>query len=819
VRPRACLVRACALASLLAPLRGYCGELDLTRAFSAFAAERERTGARAALPAFVMNRGHDQLSLLAERVDPTAEPPPGATPLAGNWFALELTSQRALGLGQYPGFRFDWSPGRRLLLDRADGWVRASSARAASGRSGRGVVVGIVDSGVDVLHADLRRVDGTTRVRWFLDFGRPPLGRHPELEVELGCHGPSECAIYDADDIDELIGNGIALDEPRDSVGHGTHVASLAAGNGLSQAPPRYVGVAPEAELVVARVTSTGIGITDADIVRATRFVFERAFALGLPAVANLSLGSDFGAHDGSSGLERALSTFVGAEQPGRAIVIAAGNSAGLYVDSSGERPEPLGVHTELHLPRDSSVSVPLLTPVRPPGDARLDVWLEMRAGDAVSVGLELDGATLIAPVAPGGSASVRREGFEVGVHNQDPNDEPTHNPSANVLLRGDWPASSDFALKLEGRGTVALWVQGLGALDPSRGPGPLVRNGIKAGTINVPASHPLLLAVGATLNRREWTDAAGRAVSIPGHGALELAPEDTTAFFSSAGPNSLGVMKPDLVAPGANLIGALTPFADPRYGSGGGLFGADANCAPDQQCYVTDEFHAVGSGTSLAAPLVAGAIALLLEADPTLTQQALRALLQAGARPLEGVVFSEQQVGIGALDVEGALAAEAEATNPSLRTPGSGSWLVAAAPHAHPDAAWPLVFHAELRDDEGRIADGFDPRRLLLEVRGASVVEPLFRVAPGLYRFSVAAADDAGGRSLRVVLRFDGREVASRELAIEVDTHTASHAVSTRGGCAVSGTGSARAAAVMVGVLWFWSSRRRRQRRDAKQP
>ena len=63
-------------------------------------------------------------------------------------------------------------------------------------------------------------------------------------------------------------------------------------------------------------MTATGSGISDADIVRAAQFLFARAEELGSPAVLNLSLGSNFGAHDGSSALERALSELIGPDQP-----------------------------------------------------------------------------------------------------------------------------------------------------------------------------------------------------------------------------------------------------------------------------------------------------------------------------------------------------------------------------------------------------------------------------------------------------------------------------------------------------------------------
>jgi subtilisin family serine protease len=742
------------------------------------------------LPRVLSNREDGLVSLLVERLDASRPWPSSATRLGGEWGALELGADQLPELySAHPGFRFEWSPGRRLLMDRADGWVRASRVRADSGRSGAGVVVGIVDSGVDVAHADLRRADGSTRVRWLVDFSRPVLGRHPELEAELGCGSANECAVYSAEDIDELIANDVTGDEPRDTVGHGTHVASLAAGNGLSSSPARYVGVAPEAELMVAKVTATGSGISDADIVRAVRFLFDRADELGRPAALNLSLGSNFGAHDGSSALERALSELIGPEHPGRALVLAAGNSGGLYVDPDGAYPDPLGVHTELHLPEGDVARVPIVTPDLRSGAAGIDGWIEMRPGDSTSIAVELDGRTWLGPVGPGEAASDRRGELEITLQGQ--TDSPLSNPSARFLIRGTWPTSSRFAVRFEGHATLGLWLEGSGALDPSLSLGPLVPLAIKEGTVNVPASSPELIAVGATLNRSDWVDAAGTAISMPAHGALAEAPLDTTAYFSSAGPNTRGVMKPDLVAPGANLAGALSSYADPRTHDGG-MFAADERCPDSEECFVVDGAHAIASGTSLAAPLVTGAIALLFETDPTLTQAEVRALLQAGARPTEGVVFSEQQVGIGALDVEGAVAAQSELVTPSEREPGRASWLTPAASFARPDPSWPLVFHAELRDDDGKIADGFDARRLALTVSNGAVAEPPTRLSPGLYRFSVTAPDGSGGETLRVALRFDGRVLLERELPIAVDPALARRPPSVRGGCAFSGAARA---------------------------
>lgn len=791
------------LAGALAFPRAASAQVDLPRAFVEAA---HATPDALRLPRVLSNRGDGRVSLLAERLEASRPFPAGATRFGGEWAAIELDLEQLPAFySAHPGFRFEWSPGRRLLMDRADGWIRASKVRADSGRTGAGVVVGIVDSGVDVTHPDLRRADGSTRVRWFVDFSRPVLGRHPELEAELGCGTSNDCAVYSAADIDELIANDVAGDEPRDTVGHGTHVASLAAGNGLSTSPPRYVGVAPEAELMVAKVTATGSGISDADIVRAVQFLFDRADELGRPAALNLSLGSNFGPHDGSSALERALSELIGPDHPGRALVLAAGNSGGLYVDPSGRYPQPLGVHTELHVPEGDVARVPIVTPDLRSGSAGIDAWLEMRPEDSVSIAIELDGETWLGPVGPGQAASDVRGDLEVTLQGQA--DSLLSNPSARLLIRGSWPASSRFSLRFEGHGSVGVWLEGVGALDPSLSLGPLLPLAIKEGTVNVPASSPELIAVGATLNRTDWIDAEGTPISMPAHGSLSEAPLDTTAYFSSAGPNTRGVMKPDLVAPGANIAGALSAYADPRTARGG-MFAADERCPDTEQCFVVDDTHAIASGTSLAAPLVAGAVALLFEADPTLTQAGVRALLQAGARPTEGAVFSEQQLGIGALDIEGALAAQAELVTPSQREPGRASWLSPAASFARPDPAWPLVFHAEFRDDDGKIADGFDARRLSLALSNAALAEPPTRLAPGLYRFSVTAPAGSGGATLKVALRFDGRTLLERELPIAVDPALARRPASVRGGCALSGT--ARAPLELGWLLAAWALRRR---------
>jgi subtilisin family serine protease len=733
----------------------------------------------------------DAVSVIVQ-APPGVALPNGVVPIAEGIGVLDLSVERFAELArERADVRFGWSPPLRLLLDRADDWVSASSFRNETGLTGRGAMIGVIDSGVDASHPDLRAPDGRTRIRYWVDFSRSPAGLHPELESELGCDGDVPCAVLSGDDIDTLLSNADSSDDPRDGLGHGTHVASLAAGNGLSSNPPRFVGVAPEAELIVVRATRPSGVILDADVLRATRFVFERAGELGMPAVVNLSLGSDFGGHDGGSSLERGLAALVGPEHPGRAIVVAAGNSAGLYADLTPELPGPFGIHTEVHVPHGASALVPIVTPGQGARGVQgaVYVWIATRDGDDLKIGIEDSSGTVIAPIAPGLADQVESGDVTITVINQSdapPSPIPSDSHGAVVMISGTWPSERTFGLKLEGLASARIWVQGTGQLSPDVSLGPLLPRAQKEGTVNVPASSPHVIAVGATLNRSSWTDHTGEAVTFSEHGSLLDPPADTVAFFSSAGPNALGVLKPDIVAPGANVIGAMSREADPRDPASAGIFAGLERCAGfDAECFVVDDGHAVSSGTSMAAPVVAGAVALLFERDPGLDQDAVRALLAAGARELAGVVLLEQQVGAGGLDLMGAL--EALAAGALERLPGKESVLVLSSSFAHPDPGWPLEGLIELRDDEGRIADGFEPARLSIAADFAVVHGGLRRVAPGLMSFSLRVPARSGGKTLRLRVTFDGEPLLARDVPVAVDRPLSQELPTARGGCALA--------------------------------
>jgi MYXO-CTERM domain-containing protein len=303
----------------------------------------------------------------------------------------------------------------------------------------------------------------------------------------------------------------------------------------------------------------------------------------------------------------------------------------------------------------------------------------------------------------------------------------------------------------------------------------------------------------------------------MPSVGSIDNTPLDTIAYFSAAGPNALGMLKPDIVAPGVFVAGAMARTVDPRNVSGG-MFSSQGRCPAHGDCFVVDQTHAIASGTSMASPIVAGAIALLFERDPTLTQDAVRAILQAGARPLQGIVIDPRQIGPGALDLEGALAVATAGDSPALRLPSDQSWLTLSASFAHPDPHWPVIGYLDLRDETGKLADGFDPDRLRLVTHTAVVGEDLTRVAPGFFRFEVTAPGDAGGQTLGVQVYFDQQLIAAKELPIAVDRWVATDGVSARGGCAVSSPeGAPSAGGHTFSALFLVLAVRRRRYMRAK--
>ena len=752
------------------------------------------TGVRAGTSRGVL--GRDTLSAIVEL--PEDATPPGVQRVSPHFGVMQgpLADLDAFSTA-HPTWPLSWSTPLRPLLDRAALWTGAPTFRNETGLAGRGAIIGIIDTGADITHPDLQNADGTTRIAYFIDYSRGPAGL--ERDAESHCSTAVPCAVYGEKDIDALIAAGKASTISTDSVGHGTHVASLAAGNGGRQ--KRYVGIAPEAPLIIARAIDSSNEISDSTVLSAASLVFTLADQLGKPAVLNLSLGSNFGPHDGSSALERGLADLVGDDHPGRAIVVAAGNSAGLFDGDLGY-PSPFGVHTDVSIPPASSVDVPVLTPPAPSaGDTvsgTIFVWASFRPGDDIAVGVETSSGELAPVQAKGQLGTFGVEGQltatvavhalselrQLGVPDED---------AAAVIIEGTWPRNETFSLRLAGAGSASLWVDATGDVgSDSGGIGALFPASTKEATMTIPACNAALISVGATLNRTSWTDRVGAPITLTSFGGVTDPPLDSVGFFSSAGPTSDQRLKPDILAPGAFVVGAMSHDADPRT-SASSIFGETGSCTPAADCSVIDATHAVTVGTSMAAPIVTGAVALLLEQNPKLTAQQALTLLQAGARHPQGRVPYLAQLGAGVLDLPGILDVEKAEATKVVRTPAAkNSFLSVGASYAHPDPSWTVPVLLKMRDADGKPADGFDASKLAVEVTSGRLASDVARAAPGLYRLAVAADRDTGGADLGIRVKFDGQVIAAESIPIAVDISTARGGFSARGGCSVASSGSA---------------------------
>ncbi|MBW2527570.1 MAG: S8 family serine peptidase, partial [Deltaproteobacteria bacterium] len=737
-----------------------------------------------------------RLPLLVELPSDVSAEERGLLPVAPGMGAAYLTvAEWRRFTARHPDLIARLSPPRRPLLDVAEGWTRSTEFRVETGLDGTGVVVGIIDTGLDVTHPDFLHPDGSSRVAWMM-IGGEPLHIHPELEQRYGCTDPAQspCAILSAAEIDERLSNAVDGDEPTDRTGHGTHVASTAAGNGgvLPGLEPRFVGVAPGATLIVA-APSPSNEFSDPAILNSARFVFELADAMNMPAVVNVSLGSDFGPHDGTSALEKGLAAMVGPRAPGHALVVAAGNSGDLYRFDDGG---PFGVHTEVHVSPSAVSRVPMTVPgwegtVSGTGY----VWITFRPGDEVAVGLEgPEGDEWIGLVDPGEEAGYESDGDSAGVINNLPSAGSTITADTNsavVIFDGSWAAEEQFAVLLQGRGDAQLWVTGTGGVAPgAAGLGLSFEKATKPGTIGVPATHPDLIAVGCTLNRIIWKPfGVPGIVELAAFGGLSPPVAESTCYFSGAGPTPTGNMKPDLLAPGAYVAGAMSRDADPRRTTGGVFEGV--GCPADlPACHVVDDGHALTTGTSMASPQVAGAIALLLQRAPDATQAELRELLQAGAHHPQGAVPADYQLGAGALDLLGALDVLEAQDDERRQADPAWSYFVLSSPYARPDPSWPVHGLVQLRTGDGGVA--VHPTvRPSLHVDGGTVVQPLTLVRGGMWRFTVAAPSGSGGEVLRIEVRYRGASLGVKALPIGADQWIAESGITARGsGCTVATAG-----------------------------
>jgi subtilisin family serine protease len=475
-----------------------------------------------------------------------------------------------------------------------------------------------------------------------------------------------------------------------------------------------------------------------------------------------------------------------------------------------------------------------------------VQVWVTLRRGADLKIGLEGPDGEWIPPVAAGKQGGKSTDDYQAAVvygpHLKDsPIPEGSH--SGVVLWQNKWPSGTYF-VTLEGSGMAELYMQGLGETAIT-GPKPAYFvHGVREGTINLPATHPSIIGVGATVNRGQWSSIDGadvvRQISVlDREGGLPLKQaitrQATTAdqrplvdgevcWFSSAGPTVTGVPKPEISAPGGFVVSAMSRTAKP--GMFQSMFTTRAcpasQTSDNSRCLQIDDNHGIAVGTSMASPMVAGVVALLLQQDPTLTQDKVLALLQAGAHRFRQPAPFEDQAGPGEVDALASLDALDQMKNPTLQLPAlEQSWVTLSADYVSADGSTPLTAIVELRTADGlHRADFFDAPRLqpvlIVDGKELSPRPQLVRRGPGVWFFVYNAAPGLGGTSATFGATFDGAPiVAARTIPIATDRWSAAYPSAAHGSaCAFGPTGGGPLlGGTALAALAFAFVRRRRSR------
>lgn len=516
---------------------------------------------------------------------------------------------------------------------------------------GAGVIVGVIDSGFDYRHGSFRKPDGKTRILALWDqaprsvppgYGGPPSG------------GSNVGIEYTQGDIDRALQSETDPDESKrvrlPVMGkHGTHVAGIAAGDGSQPGrcadPGKYVGVAPEADLILVKLSpEADVGVSLRTI-NAFDFIWSHWTVSGHPVVVNMSLGDNMGPHDGTSLLERELDLDLAV--PGRAVVKSAGNEGDGNRHAEGQVAPGGSVDLAFAVCPTHRVSRQL--ELWYPGAQRLEVivvapgWPSPPTSPVVKPG---DPPRRPWVVNPGHAADRQTQVFISSEVNDPHNGDNRIRVDMSAPATGSLPGGK-WALRLRNPGGAAVafdcWIErpsGEGDREPPKFI-PDERNYriTRHKTITIPGTSHKVITVGAYNS--------GNFLGI-GDGEL--------ADFSSFGPTRKDTksrkerIKPDICAPGNSVTSALP--IDPKN--------------PCSDCCLTA--YVADRGTSMAAPHVTGVVALIFQKSPNLTaDQVKRQLMEAAGRP-KGVTgtLPNSEWGAGKLEAPGAV-------NPPSRAASGG--------------------------------------------------------------------------------------------------------------------------------------------------
>ncbi len=485
----------------------------------------------------------------------------------------------------------------KLLLDkaRADGNVdlAQSETNGLGSYTGKGIVIGIVDTGMYTDHIDFFSSDRKRyRIKkyWQQDQWPGKLYKSPK-NFDYGREMVDSASIrrmyYD------LSGQT-----------HGTHVAGIATGADIESG---LQGVAPDADIVLVSTDLHGDHVIDG-----VKYCFEYADSVKKPCVVNLSIGNTLGPRDGTSESDEALNAMTG---PGRIIVGAAGNDGSKIVHAS-----------KAFTAGDEEMKV--VFNCTPGKTAAGEIWgsqgenltVQAKLVDITTdeVSMESDIEDTSAPkgfTKDLGQYGTIQIASEVNPVNGRPHIQL-------VAAMGYLPDNSRLVLSIKGKdgGEAHVWAAQESTIEQIHKEG--YTDGDAKYTVNeIGGTAKDVISVGSYNTRTlveyingtsyDYTSFAGNVGAI--------------SSFSSAGPTLDGRMKPDVAAPGAEIYSAAV-----KNGDGG----FDVSQASKKVTYDgKDYYYWSNQGTSMAAPFVTGTVALWLQAKPTLSPEEVKEVINKSSR------------------------------------------------------------------------------------------------------------------------------------------------------------------------------------------
>ena len=495
--------------------------------------------------------------------------------------------------------------------------------------TGRGVVMGVMDIGFDLTHPNFYSADlSDYRIRRFWD----QIALEQNMEP-VGAEYTDEASI-------------LAVAHSRDGLDqtHGTHTLGIAAGSGYDSP---YRGMAYESDIcLVSNATTDDIELIDsADLYKYTsatdalgfKYIFDYAESQGLPCVISFSEGGPQSFSEEEQLYFEVLDSLTG---PGRIIVAAAGNAGGFDYCVPKPRGKELAGTYILDLDKDASFAAR--------GDApytlRVVAYLEGEEPDTMLIHPFSD------PLAPDTIIHV----FPRDVTLKACCYHSFYNPqdmAVEVGLKGpdSWKDSDWIGLKPEmsleviGEEADAQLLLQDGYFLGGENYDVIHDDAVGTHSIHSPGASPSVICVGATSYRTGNYNYLGHWRSF------DQGTEGERAAYSSVGPTFDGRTKPDVMAPGTNIISSYSSYYCENHPTASDTYSNVSSFDFNGRTY----FWNSNAGTSMSTPVVAGAIALWLQAKPDLTpEQALDVISHTARHYTDTLAYPNNYYGYGEIDV-----------------------------------------------------------------------------------------------------------------------------------------------------------------------